>query len=238
MTAALTGSHRSAENKARDRYRHPEQTLELFGLKPEQHVLEIEPGNGWYAELLAPILADRGKLVLAGPSPEGKSAVARLAAQLQTKLQSNEQLFGRAEYRVIRDFTLGEPSSIDLVVSFRNAHVWRHRGDEKPLYQAIFDVLKPGGVFGLVQHRGDPDVTLVVNARRGYLPESYVISQVEAVGFELVARSEINANPSDTKDYPQGVWTLPPTLALGDQDRERYLAIGESDRMTLSFRKP
>jgi predicted methyltransferase len=133
---------------------------------------------------------------------------------------------------------LGPDGSADLVLTFRNTHGWVRDGVAESVFGAAFRVLKPGGILGVTQHRAREGADPVESAKTGYVPEAHVVALAEAAGFELEERSEINANAKDTKDYPEGVWTLPPTLRLGEQDRERYLAIGESDRMTLRFRKP
>ncbi len=241
LDQVLAGDWRSAANKARDQYRHPKQTLEFFGVKPTDTVVEITPGGGWYAEILAPWLKGSGTYVAAvgKPSrPEGEAAQDKSA--LQKMFEGNPAEFGEAK-TVVFDNTapvFGEPASADVVLTFRNVHNWV-MGDTAPAkFKAFFDVLKPGGTLGVVDHRAAAGADLEKIKKSGYLPQDYVIKLATDAGFTLVAQSEINANPKDTKDYEKGVWTLPPTLTLGEQDKDKYVAIGESDRMTLKFEKP
>jgi predicted methyltransferase len=239
LAAAIAGPHRSEENRARDRYRHPLETLQLFGVEPTMTVVELSPGGGWYTEILAPYLRGQGRLVAAAPSAEGRRAEYR--ARFEAKLAEHPELYSEvlvATFDPPAPIDLGADGSADVVLTFRNTHNWINDGGEREAYEAAFRVLRPGGIFGVVQHRANEGADAHETAEKGYVPEAYVIEVARSVGFELVERSEINANPNDTKDYAEGVWALPPALRLGEQDRERYLAIGESDRMTLKFRKP
>jgi predicted methyltransferase len=241
LDTILAGDWRSDKNKARDQYRHPKQTLEFFGVTPTQTLIEIYPGGGWYAEILAPLLKDKGHYVAAiikPDKPAGEAADDKKG--LRGKFNADPAHFGAAKIVefVPKMATLGAPGSADIVLTFRNVHNMTDEGSEVPMFKAFFDVLKPGGTLGVVDHRAKPGTTLAANKETGYLPEDVVIKLATDAGFKLVAKSEINANPKDTKDYPKGVWTLPPTLTLKDQDRAKYLAIGESDRMTLKFVKP
>ena len=237
----LGGDWRSAGNKARDQYRHPKQTLEFFGIKPGVTLIEITPGGGWYSEILAPLVKGNGTYVAAVQKP-GKpvSEEARDRTGLRGKFKGDAAHYGEAK---IVEFdgkapNFGDAGSADMVVTFRNVHNWV-MGDTAPqMFKAFFDVLKPGGVLGVEDHRAAAGADLEKVKKTGYLPEDYVIKLATDAGFKLVAKSEVNANPKDTKDYPEGVWTLPPTLELKDKDREKYVAIGESDRMTLKFVKP
>jgi predicted methyltransferase len=241
LDRVLAGAHRSPENKARDQYRHPKETLLFFGIRPEMSVVEVWPGaNGWYTEVLAPLLRDRGKYYAAhwAPNPESRNITDGLQ-KFRNKLASNAELYGKVEMTTMAAGgpDIAPPGSVDMVVTFRNMHNWMSRGWAPEAFAKMFRALKPGGVLGVVEHRGaggeqDPQ------AKSGYENEDYAIKMIENAGFRLVAKSEINANPKDTKDYDQGVWTLPPTYRLGDQDREKYAAIGESDRFTLKFVKP
>ncbi|MCA9581269.1 MAG: class I SAM-dependent methyltransferase [Myxococcales bacterium] len=239
MAAALKGPQRSEENRARDPYRHPAETLAFFGLAPHMTVVEIRPGGGWYAEILAPALKEKGKYVAAVPSADGKRAKYR---QRFIDMQAERaDVLGAAEIVTFDPPTpidLGPDGSADMVLTFRNTHNWIGDGGEKEAYAAFFRVLKPGGILGVVQHRADDGADPKQSAKKGYVPESYVIEVAQAAGFRLVDRSDINRNPKDTHDHPEGVWTLPPVLRLGDTDRAKYEAIGESDRMTLKFEKP
>jgi predicted methyltransferase len=241
LDAVLAGSWRAEANRTRDRFRHPKETLLFFGLAPGMNLIELTPGAGWYAEILAPLQKGSGGYVAAVAVPQrAESEAAKAAETLRKKFAADPERYGEA--RIIEfDLhapVLGPPNSADMVVTFRNVHNWEAAGATEAMFKACFDVLKPGGVLGLTDHRAAPGARLAEVARSGYIPEDYVIRMAEQAGFRLQARSEINANPKDTKDHPQGVWTLPPTLALGDRDRARYLAIGESDRMTLRFVKP
>jgi predicted methyltransferase len=234
------GDHRSAENKARDQYRHPVETLTFFGIRPDMTVVEIYPGRGWYTEILAPYLKDSGTLYAAeAPGEPSYEAARRSLEALNQKLKDAPELYGEVKRTKLgKDEDIAPPGSADLVVTFRNVHSWMGSGSADDAFAAMFKALKPGGVLGVVQHRGNPSVTQDPKAGKGYVNEDYVIELAKKAGFELADKSEINANPKDTKDYAKGVWTLPPSLRLGDEDREKYLAIGESDRMTLKFVKP
>jgi len=242
IAQALAGDWRSEKNRARDQYRHPQETLAFFGVEPEQTLLEIWPGGGWYAEVLAPALNAHGHYVaiVPKPLPDSPARVQRDNDKLRAMFKARPELYGNAEVReaIDSDPVLGPPGSADVVLTFRNAHNWVMAGNEQAMFRAFFAVLKPGGTLGLVDHRAASDQPPAEMKTSGYLPEAYVIALAEGAGFKLVEKSEVNANPKDSKDYKEGVWTLPPTLTLGEQDKARYLAIGESDRMTLKFRKP
>ncbi|RDS83201.1 class I SAM-dependent methyltransferase [Dyella psychrodurans] len=238
LDAVLAGSWRSATNKARDVYRHPKATLQFFGLQPDQTVIEITPGAGWYAEVLAPLLRDNGHYIAAVADNNAESK--QDAAALRTKFAGDSAEYGKASIVTFNPQSpmFGRAGSADMVLTFRNVHNWAMAGTAQAMFKAFFAVLKPGGVLGVVDHRAALGATLDSVKGSGYLPTDYIIKLATDAGFKLDAQSDINANPKDTKDYPKGVWTLPPTLALGDQDRAKYLAIGESDRMTLRFVKP
>ena len=246
IDGVLAGDWRADSNKARDVYRHPRQTLGFFGVKPDQTVIEMWPGGGWYAEVLAPLLRDAGSYtgILVDPAKQadadGTAYAERTNSKLRALFEKRPDVFGKARLLEAGSAApvLGDANSVDVVLTFRNAHNWVMDGNEAAMFKAMFDVLKPGGTLGVVDHRAKPDQPAAEMKKSGYLPEAYVISLAEAAGFKLQAKSEINANPRDTKDYADGVWTLPPRLAKGDVDRARYLAIGESDRMTLRFTKP
>ncbi len=246
QSQVLTGHWRSEANKARDAYRHPRETLAFFGLKPGQTVVELTPGGGWYTEILAPLLKGQGKLVAAVMDPtsaekEGtQKYLAKSNTALRDKLAADADRYAEVE---VREFALttpkfGEPGSADLVLTFRNVHNFMMWKNDKEVFKAAFDVLKPGGVLGVTDHRAAPGADMEKIKDSGYIPEDYVIKLATDAGFTLQEKSEINANPKDTKDYEKGVWTLPPSLALGDKDKDKYAAIGESDRMTLKFVKP
>lgn len=242
LKAVVAGKHRSEANRARDPYRHPVETLSFFGIRDDMTVVEIFPGGGWYTEILAPFLHEKGTYYAAGLDPESSSEFARRTARaFQDKLAANPELYGKVQVTVLAppDKTaIAPPGSADLVLTFRNIHNWMAAGTADQVFAAMYKALKPGGILGVVEHRGNPKVPQDPKAESGYVNEDYAIKLAEKAGFRLVAGSEINANPKDTKDYPKGVWTLPPTFAMKDQDREKYRAIGESDRFTLKFVKP
>jgi len=236
LTEAVSGDHRTAKNKARDQYRHPLETLSFFGFEPNMTVVEITPGGGWYTEILAPALKGTGKLYGAHYPDTGEdNYYSNSRKKLEKKLASNV-VFSEV---VLTDFTprkqseLAPQGTADLVLTFRNLHNWKDEGVEQ-VFKDAFNALKPGGVLGVVEHRlpadGDPKVSV------GYVSETNTIKQAKTAGFRFVAASEINANSKDLAGYK--VWTLPPSLMLKEKDRAKYLAIGESDRMTLKFVKP
>jgi predicted methyltransferase len=240
LKEVIAGDHRSADNAARDAYRHPYETLRFFGIRPDMTVVEIYPGRGWYTEILAPYLKDNGTLYAAeAPSDPSYEALQRSLEAFDQKLKDSPELYGEVKRTTVtKDGDIAPPESSDLIVTFRNTHSFMRAGTEDASFAAMYKALKPGGVLGVVQHRGDPNVKQDPKAATGYVNEDYVIALAENAGFELAGKSEINANPKDTKDYPKGVWTLPPSFRLGDEDRDKYAAIGESDRMTLKFVKP
>lgn len=240
LDEVLAGSWRSAANRARDAYRHPKATLQFFGVRPDRTVIEITPGGGWYAEILAPLLHDNGHYIAAEKLPAADSEARSDDSALRKKFAADPAHYGNA---VIVQFdpkapVFGAPGSADLVLTFRNVHNWAEAGTAPAMFKAFFAVLKPGGVLGVVDHRAAEGASLAAVKSSGYLPTDYVVKLATDAGFALDESSEINANPKDTRDYPKGVWTLPPTLTLGDKDKAKYQAIGESDRMTLRFVKP
>ncbi|HEX5460451.1 MAG TPA: methyltransferase domain-containing protein [Steroidobacteraceae bacterium] len=230
----IAGPQRTPSFKARDRFRHPLQGLEFFGLEPDMNVVEIWPSGGWWTEILAPYLRAHGKYYAAIEPPFRDVA-------FRDKIASAPQYYDHVivtEAGPPDHWQIAPPGSVDLVLTFRNVHNWLEAGDAKQMFAAMYRALKPGGVLGLVEHRAPPGTTRADWVKTGYVSEDFVIRLARESGFRLAAKSEINANPRDTKDYPKGVWTLPPTLTLGRKDRAKYLAIGESDRMTLKFVKP
>ena len=240
LTQALQGSWRDPANAARDQYRHPRQTLEFFGLTPSMTVVQLWAGSGWYTELLAPVLKDHGQLIDAVVPAKGDSESDGTVRYL-AKLKADPGVYGKVK---VVDFSppakldIGADGTADMVLTFRNLHNWQSRSQLDNVFQAAFKVLKHGGVFGMVEHRAAAGKTVDQVFKTGYMPVDYVIQEAEKAGFKLAGQSEANANAKDTKDYPNGVWTLPPTYTLGDKDRAKYTAIGESDRMTLKFVKP
>lgn len=239
LDSVLAGGWRSEANRARDAYRHPKATLQFFGIRPDQTVIEITPGGGWYSEILAPLLQDNGHYIAAVEKPVDGEAKHDGDA-LHAKFASDAPHYGKAQFVEFNPKApvLGAAGSADLVLTFRNVHNWVMADTAPAMFRAFFAVLRPGGVLGVVDHRAKDDASLETVKESGYLPTRYVVKLATDAGFTLDESSEINANPKDTKDYPKGVWTLPPTLALGQQDRAKYLSIGESDRMTLRFIKP
>ncbi|MEM9175710.1 MAG: methyltransferase [Myxococcota bacterium] len=239
---AALDPHRSEANRARNAYRHPVETLTFFGFEPDMTVLEIRPGGGlWYTEILAPLLAEDGRYIAASydlSRAELPAYVTRSHQALLDRFSERAELYGDLDLAVLHPprIELGADESVDLVLNFRNTHGLIRDGAAEDAYAAFFAVLKPGGILGVVQHRAGPETD--TSKFNGYVEQQDVIAIAEAAGFTLEATSEINANPKDDANYARGVWTLPPTLTLGDEDRETYLAIGESDRMTLRFRKP
>jgi len=237
LAAALSSPLRSAPNKARDRYRHPAETLTFFGLRPSQSVLEIEPGGGYWTEILAPYLAKHGRYTAA--LPIGTPFADKEAEAFLNKLHANEAAYGKV---IVTRFgpkePVAPPDGYDLILSFRNLHDWMADGSAAAVLAGIAGALQPGGVFGIEDHRAPADLPQDPKAKNGYVREDYAIRLIEASGLRLVARSEIGANPRDTKNYPDGVWDLPTSLRQGQIDRSKYLTIGESDRWTLKFSKP
>ncbi len=244
LAAAIAGTHRTPAFVARDVWRNPRETLGFFGIQPQMTVIEISPGGGWYTEILAPYLRDKGQLVLAADDPESGFAYYRRSAdRLAKKLQALPTTYDRVRvlpFEVPRKLELGAPASADLVLTFRNVHNWAAEGEPAvaAVFKSVHTTLKPGGVFGVVDHRLPANQVQDAKASSGYVHVAYVARLALAAGFVLAASSEVNANPKDSANHPGGVWALPPTYRNKDQDRERFAAIGESDRFTLKFVKP
>ena len=240
LDQVIAGNWRPADQRARDVWRHPKATLEFFELRPDQTVIEITPGGGWYAQILAPLLRDNGHYIAAEKQPVADEEARGDDDALRKLFAAQPAQFDHAS---IVSFdpkapVFGPAASADRVLTFRNVHNWVMADTAPAMFKGFFIVLKPGGVLGVVDHRADEGASLDQVKTSGYLPVDYVVKLATDAGFVLDASSEINANPKDDHDHPKGVWTLPPTLALGEQDRAKYLAIGESDRMTLRFVKP
>ncbi|WP_396587440.1 class I SAM-dependent methyltransferase [Bermanella sp. R86510] len=240
----LSSDHR-AESASRDQYRNPKATLDFFEVSPEHTVVEIWPGGGWYTQVLAPYLKDQGTYYAAHFDPQTPVEYFQRSRQnYEDHLTEMKQVYGDVKVTVFNpsnSTAVAPEGTADRVLTFRNVHNWYMRGggDEQVIsaFKAFHKALKPGGILGVVEHRLPEDKPAGMMERSGYMHQDYVIDMAEKAGFTLVDSSEINANPKDTADHPKGVWTLPPSLRLGEQDREKYLAIGESDRMTLKFRK-
>ena len=252
LDEALAGGHRDPANVARDIYRHPKQVLEFYGVKPDSTVVEVWPGSGWYAEVLGPYLRDRGVYYAAGFATTLKDAPeyqAKGQAALADKLAGNP-LYDHVVLTQLGfpgRLVMAPPGRVDFVLTFRNVHNWLAGGYADEMFQAFSRTLKPGGVLGVVEHRAKPGTSIDVMKKTGYMTEEYVIGLAKQAGLKLEGQSEINANPKDTTDHPEGVWSLPPNLrvcqpmadgAQKDACVTEYRAIGESDRMTLKFRKP
>jgi predicted methyltransferase len=246
LNAAITGNQRTAEERARDTYRHPRETLEFFGVHENMTVVELSASKGWYTAILGPLLNEKGKLAVTNADPNGPadSEGTKNAKSLLERISKDPSSFGKVSTIVTNwkrdEVSLGPDGSADMVLTFRNLHGWISNGVADKVLAAAFKVLKPGGILGVEEHRAKPEASTdpKVIGDTGYVPEAYAVKLAEKAGFKLAGASEINANPKDTKDYPKGVWTLPPTLQMGDTDKDKYMAIGESDRMTLKFVKP
>jgi predicted methyltransferase len=236
----LSAPRRSERNIVRDPYRHPAGTLAFFGVRADSVVVEILPGSGgYYMELLAPYLQAKGRYIAANRDETAVSPYKEDHQKLLERLRAEPALYGKV---VVTKFNadrheVAPPGSADFVLTFRNLHNWIERGEVEAALRAFHKALKPGGVLGVVDHRGRTDLAQEAQMKNGYVREDFAIAVIEKAGFRLAGRSEVNANAKDTKDHPEGVWTLPPTYRLKDQDRAKYAAIGESDRFTLKFVK-
>ncbi len=243
LDEAITGKHRSDANRARDKYRHPKETLLFFGLRADMTVVEISPAAGWYTEIIAPVLKDQGHYIASVPKLDAgmPEAMKQRDAAFRDKLASGRALYGNAQ---VTSFDAAAPNfapsgSADLVVTFRNVHNWAKAGTADAMFRGFFSALKKGGVLGVVEHRAHPGTPFQRQVDTGYLANHYVLRAPARAGFRFDAGIENNSNRHDSKDYPGGVWTLPPNLrGVSDADRAKYLEIGESDRMTLRFVKP
>jgi predicted methyltransferase len=240
LAKAISAEHRSPTLAARDQYRHPQQVLEFFGIQPTMTVVEIWPGGGYWTEVLGPYLHDKGTYYTAIPPRTASERAAANADNWRKKLDADPALYGKVKVADFgrNSYDIVPAGSADLLVTFRNVHNWMGQGFAEDAFAAFYKALKPGGILGVEEHRGRTDRPQDPKAADGYVREDYTIELAKKAGFKLLGRSEILANPKDTKDWPKGVWTLPPSLALGDQDREKYTAIGEADNFLLKFQKP
>lgn len=235
LTAALASPIRTPAHVARDKYRHPLEMMKFFGLKRDMTVMEIWPSGGWWTEILAPVVAEQGHYIAALGDPGEEGGTLKLVAALKEKnpgLKIDTTPFLKAKLENV------PAGSVDLVMTFRNIHNWMSEGDARDMFAAMYTALKPGGYLGVEEHRAPADKEQDPKASKGYVREDFAKQLIEGAGFRFVAASNVNDNPKDTKDYPKGVWTLPPNYAEGDKDRAKYTAIGESDRFTLLFQKP
>ncbi len=240
----LAAEHRDAANAARDDFRHPKETLMFFGIQPSMTVVEVWPSSGWWTEILAPLLKEHGKYYTAYIATDAPGMPAFLKDRekaFDAKLAAKPDVYAKViktKLLAPNFVDMAPAGSADMVLTFRNVHNWAKAGNADAMFKAFFTALKPGGILGLKDHRAKPGTPFQQQIDTGYMTEEWVIAAAEKAGFKLAEKSDINANAKDTKDHPKGVWTLPPTLSLGDKDKAKYLAIGESDRMTLKFAKP
>jgi predicted methyltransferase len=241
LRAVIDDPERAGEERARDEFRHPYETLTFFGIRPDMTVVELAPSGGWYTEILAPYLADQGRYVAGHFDLSIDNAPSYYEPAMATWRErvADSERFGEPmvmPFHPPESTSLGKDGSADMVLSFRSVHGWKRDGVFGDVLEAANAVLKTGGIFGIVGHRlpedgDDSEFT-------GYVKSSWIVAQAEANGFRLIESSEINANPKDTADHPNGVWTIPPSLNVpDDEDRAAYEAIGESDRFTLKFAK-
>lgn len=236
LKGAINSSDRTPKNVMRDKYRNPYETITFFKIEPDMTVVELSPGSGWYTEIFANYLHEPGNLIAAHfDSNSDREYFKRGRANFEKKMDSNP-MYGRVEIVNI-DSTLAEPNSVDAVLTFRNLHNWL--GPQlDTIFTNSYKALKPGGIFGVVEHRANPGTSLELMKKSGYVTVDHAMKMAKKHGFEFVSSSEVNSNPKDIKNYPKGVWTLPPNLRMKEVDRAKYIEIGESDRMTLLFRKP
>jgi predicted methyltransferase len=239
LATAVASPARSANAVARDKARHPIEELTFFGLSPKMTVVELWPGGGYWTDILGPYLANGGRYYIALPAP-GNAEEDAGVVRFKTRIAAEKDRLGTIQWTSLGpgQFDIAPPGSADLVLTFRNLHNWMEEGYADQALAACFKALKPGGILGIEAHRGRADVPQDPKAKSGYVRQDYAIALAKKAGFVLAGSSEINANPRDTKDWPGGVWTLPPTLTLGDKDRAKYVAIGEADNFVLKFQKP
>jgi predicted methyltransferase len=240
LAKIIASPQRSAAFVARDRYRHPQEELEFFGLKPQWTVVELVPGGGYWTEILAPYLREHGTYYTAISPRESSDRAAKSWDEWQKKLDADKATFGNVKISELgkTTYNIAPAGSADLVVTFRNVHNFMASDVTDKVLAEIYRVLKPGGILGVEDHRASDSKPQDPKAENGYVRQDYMIELAKKAGFKFIAASDINANPKDTKDYAKGVWTLPPVLASGDQDKEKYLAIGEADNFVLKFQKP
>ena len=242
LEEAVASELRTPANVERDPFRNPIETLKYYDVKPHHHVVEIWPGRGWYSEILAPYLKDQGQYYAAHfPATSSVNFYRNMRLKFDEKIKQTPALFDKT---IVTDFAppdevdIAPEGTIDRVLTFRNVHNWMKSDSDQAAFNAFFKALKPGGILGVVEHRAKPKTDKDTTVKSGYVTEEYVKTIATNAGFLWVSASDINANQKDTTDHPKGVWTLPPTLRLGDEKRDYYTDIGESDRMTLRFLKP
>lgn len=242
LQSRINGPQRTAPNSVRDQFRHPGEVLTFFGVKPDSVVVEILPGaGGYWTEILGPYLKQKGRYIAAnGEKASASTEVQKDNAGLAAKLAADPADYDRVEVSEFNadKHAIAPAGCADFVLTFRNVHNWMAAGTTADAFAAFYKALKPGGILGIEEHRGKPDAPQDPLAKSGYVRQDVAIGFATAAGFKFVGSSEVNANPKDTKDYPAGVWTLPPSYKLGAEDRAKYAAIGESDRFILKFQKP
>ncbi|MDP9089193.1 MAG: methyltransferase [Pseudomonadota bacterium] len=240
LATAMASPTRDPGAIARDATRHPVEELTFFGLKPEMTVVELWPGGGYWTDILGPYLAASGHYYIALPALGTEEESAAVVNRFHARIANKKDQLGKFHETTLGPghFDIAPPGSADLVLTFRNLHNWMDGGFAGEALAAAFKALKPGGILGIEEHRGRNDQPQDPKAKSGYVRQDYTIALAKKVGFEFVGSSEVNANPRDTKDWVDGVWTLPPTLSQGDKDRAKYAAIGEADNYVLKFRKP
>jgi len=240
LVKAVADPARTPKYVARDPARHPVEMLTFFGLTPKMTVVEVWPGGGYWTEILGPYLKTSGHLIAAVPFRGESAEEDKGTAAWKTKMDAQKDHLGTIKITDLGKghYEVAPPNSVDMIVTFRNFHNWMDGAYAEDALKGFYTALKPGGILGIEDHRGLDTKPQDPKAKSGYVRQDYTVEMAKKAGFELVGSSEMNANSKDTKEYPEGVWTLPPTLALGDKDRAKYVAIGESDRYTLKFRKP
>jgi predicted methyltransferase len=238
LAAAVASPARPASAVARDKARHPVEELAFFGITPKMNVVELWPGGGYWTDILGPYLAASGHYTVALPPAGGEENAGTV--RFRAHITAEKDRLGTIHETTLgpEHFDIAPPGSADLILTFRNLHNWMGDGYADKALAACFTALKPGGILGIEEHRGRNDVAQDPKGDNGYVRQDYTIALAKKAGFVLVGSSEINANPRDTKDWPKGVWTLPPSFAEGDKDRAKYAAIGEADNFVLKFQKP
>jgi predicted methyltransferase len=240
LTTAVADPARTATFVTRDKARHPAEELAFFGINPRMTVVELWPGGGYWTEILGPYLSKGGGAYYVALNAPGDAEEDKVIERWRAKVSAQKDRLGTVHETMLgpNHFDIAPPGSADLVLTFRNFHNWMHDGYAEQALAASFKALKPGGILGIEEHRGRNDKPQDPKGEDGYVRQDYTIALAKKAGFVLLDASEINANPKDTKDWVDGVWTLPPTLSQGDKDRARYVAVGEADNFVLKFQKP
>ncbi|MDB5532098.1 MAG: Methyltransferase [Hyphomicrobiales bacterium] len=240
LAELIAGPQRSPGNKARDQYRHPYEVLKFFGMRDNSVIVEVLPGSaGYWTEILAPYVKDKGLYVAAGRDPTASAGYQADHAKMLAKYAADPANYGKVQVTPFHadTYEIAPPGSADFVLTFRNMHNWLERKEIDGALRSFHKALKPGGILGVADHRGRTDMSQEAQMKNGYVRQDFATDLIEKAGFKLIGTSEVKANPKDTKDYPEGVWSLPPTYREGDTNRAKYAAIGESDRFVLMFVK-